>query len=65
MYNFIAQRDNQLSQSIGAHSREIAAATKMDSTAMKGIAVVTMLFLPGTFFAVRQTIIMVNIEKGN
>jgi hypothetical protein len=53
IYNFVAQRDSQINKAIGADSREIAAATKLDSTAMKGIAVVTMLFLPGTLIAVR------------
>jgi len=52
IYNLIVQRDNQLAQSLGADSREIAAATKMDSTAMKGLTAVAILFLPGTFFAV-------------
>src|SRR5438067_2342725 len=57
VYNFIAQRDSQISEIIGADSREIAAASKLDSTAMKGMAVVTMLFLPGTFFAVSHLFI--------
>jgi hypothetical protein len=36
-------------------SKELAAASKQDSSAMKIIAVLTTLFLPGTFVAVSLT----------
>jgi len=60
VYSYLAQRDAQLSQKLAedsrllaADSRELAAAAKRDSSALKAIAVLTMLFLPGTFIAVR------------
>jgi hypothetical protein len=43
--NHYMQRDNKLNQLI-------ANSSKRDSSAMKVLAVVTMLFLPGTFVAV-------------
>jgi hypothetical protein len=43
--NLYVQRDNKLNQLI-------ANASKRDSSAMKALAVVTMVFLPGTFVAV-------------
>ncbi|KAK5659941.1 hypothetical protein OQA88_13406 [Cercophora sp. LCS_1] len=42
---------NLINQSEAVASREIATATKDDSAAMKVIAVMTLFFLPGTFFA--------------
>ncbi|KAH7323472.1 hypothetical protein BKA65DRAFT_69693 [Rhexocercosporidium sp. MPI-PUGE-AT-0058] len=51
IYNIIAQRQNQINVDIAADSRKISAAAKRDSSAMKAIAIVTMLFLPGTFVA--------------
>ena len=38
----------------GAVMREISVATKRDSSAMKLLAMITILFLPGTFFGVRK-----------
>jgi len=37
---------------LAADSREIAAASKRDSSAMKAVALLTMVFLPATFTAV-------------
>jgi hypothetical protein len=51
IWNLIAQKDNQLNQEIAADSKEIALASKRDSSAMKAIAALTMFFLPGTFIA--------------
>ncbi|KAE9376117.1 hypothetical protein N431DRAFT_333189, partial [Stipitochalara longipes BDJ] len=42
---------NKLSARISEQSRDIARESKRDSSAMKAIAVLTMFFLPGTFFA--------------
>lgn len=59
MYSLINQRDSRLnmeameqSRQIADESRKIAHLTRRDSTDMRIIAVVTMLFLPGTFTAV-------------
>ncbi|KAH6890269.1 hypothetical protein B0T10DRAFT_314938 [Thelonectria olida] len=46
-----AQEDNKMSQSIVIQSHELAQSMKNDSVAMKTIAILTMLFLPGTSFA--------------
>lgn len=48
----IAQRDQQFSIQLAKDSKEIATASKRDSSMMKAIAAVTMFFLPGTFTAV-------------
>lgn len=54
----VSQRDTQLNMEIAAAARrdteisvEIARATKRDSELMRGIAAVTMIFLPATFVA--------------
>ena len=52
LHNRIAQEDNSLSYSLAADTRRIAAASRRDSAAMKTIAVLTAVFLPGTFVAV-------------
>ena len=49
VFNFMAQRDNLTNISLASDSRLIAAASRRDSSAMKTIAVVTMVFLPGTY----------------
>ncbi|KAH8902602.1 hypothetical protein BR93DRAFT_972334 [Coniochaeta sp. PMI_546] len=51
-FEFLAQRAEAQTNAIyNFAAREIAVATKHDSAAMKAIAVMTILFLPGTFFA--------------
>jgi Mg2+ and Co2+ transporter CorA len=52
LFNLISQRDNDLNIGIARASKELAAASKRDSSAMKIIALMTTLFLPGTFIAV-------------
>lgn len=56
VYNFMQQRDNQTNLRVAAASRSIAQASKHDSSAMKTIALPTMVFLPGTFVSVSLTI---------
>jgi len=41
---------------------EIAAASGEDSSQMRSIALVTMVFLPGTFFAVRSSLFLAEIS---
>ncbi|KAI0969732.1 hypothetical protein F4678DRAFT_438028 [Xylaria arbuscula] len=45
------QEDNKLSQTMAVESHELTRSLKKDSIAMKTIAILTMLFLPGTSFA--------------
>lgn len=52
LYSMISQRDSNINISIAKDSKKIAAATKRDSLAMKTIAILTLIFLPGTFVAV-------------
>jgi Mg2+ and Co2+ transporter CorA len=52
VYNFTAQRDSILNLETAKVTKELAVASKRDSSAMKTIAVLTMVFLPGTFLAV-------------
>ncbi|KAI9870322.1 MAG: hypothetical protein M1830_004380 [Pleopsidium flavum] len=51
VYNFMQQKDNLTNIGVAADSRSIAQASKRDSSAMKTIAVLTMVFLPGTFIS--------------
>lgn len=51
--NFLALKDARVGQKLAADSSQMARASKRDSSAMKGLAVLTMVFLPGTFLAVR------------
>ncbi|KAI9771493.1 MAG: hypothetical protein M1840_002113 [Geoglossum simile] len=53
LYSLISQRDNKLSMSIAKASKEIVSATRRDSSSMKTIAVLGLIYLPGTFVAVR------------
>ncbi|KAL4757464.1 uncharacterized protein BDW70DRAFT_153304 [Aspergillus foveolatus] len=55
LFNLITQNDSLLSTSIAQDSREIAAASKRDSSSMKIIAFLTTFFLPATFVAVCPT----------
>ena len=52
LFNLIAQRDQNTNIEIADEMRQLAEEAKKDSTSMKAIAVVTMLFLPGSFAAV-------------
>jgi hypothetical protein len=52
VYSFIAQKDNFLNLRTADTSVRIAEASRQDSTAMRSISVVTLLFLPATFVAV-------------
>jgi hypothetical protein len=45
--------DGMVNIGLAKDSKEIAAASKRDSSAMKIVAVLTTFFLPGTFMAVR------------
>ena len=52
LFNLIAQEDNTLNRGIAEDSKQLAEASKRDSSAMKIIAFLTTVFLPGTFVAV-------------
>ena len=49
---FDSRRNAELNLQVAQQSYAIASATKRDSSSMKSIAVVTTVFLPGTFVAV-------------
>jgi hypothetical protein len=58
-FSLIAQDENRISRSVAEESARIAKATKRDSATMKSIAVLTMVFLPPTFVAVRLSMYFV------
>lgn len=58
VYNFLAQKDARVGQKLAADSSQIAQASKRDSSAMKGLAVLTMTFLPGTFISVTYSLLL-------
>ncbi|KAI1337170.1 hypothetical protein F5Y15DRAFT_163087 [Xylariaceae sp. FL0016] len=49
--SLLSREDTRQSNELALISKEIAEAAKQDSTAMKTIAIMTMAFLPATFFA--------------
>lgn len=51
LFHLIAQNDNVLGHEIASDSRLLALAAQRDSSSVKSLAVVTMVFLPGTFVA--------------
>ena len=51
LFNLIAQREAKVGIAVAEDSRTLASASKEDSTAMKTLAAVTVVFLPGTFVA--------------
>jgi hypothetical protein len=52
LFNLIAQQDNSVNLRMSRLQTDIAGASKRDSSAMKIIAILTTLFLPGTFVSV-------------
>jgi phosphoglucomutase len=50
--NLITQQDSQVNLAVARESKEVAVASKQDSSAMKIIAFLTTIFLPGTYIAV-------------
>jgi Mg2+ and Co2+ transporter CorA len=51
LFGLLTHEDASSSISLANSSKELSEAAKKDSSAMKTIAVMTMAFLPGTFFA--------------
>ncbi|KAL8651754.1 MAG: hypothetical protein Q9226_004569 [Calogaya cf. arnoldii] len=52
LYNLMQQKDSISSQSIALDSKKLAEASTRDSSSMKAVAVLTMVFLPSTAVAV-------------
>lgn len=48
----IAERDNKVNISVAEDSKKIAAAAMRDSSAMKTVSMLTLIFLPPTYVAV-------------
>ena len=61
--NLIAQGDARANLAIAQQSRLIAIDTKRDSIAMKTIAALTMVFLPGTFVATIISMVFFQVEQ--
>ena len=51
LFHLITQEETQSSISVAKDTRTVALATKHDSTAMKTLAAVTVVFLPSTFIS--------------
>ncbi|KAJ2903657.1 hypothetical protein MKZ38_009496 [Zalerion maritima] len=51
IYNHLAHRANEINVGLAESSRIIAIDAKRDSSSMKSIAILTMIFLPGTYIA--------------
>ncbi|PMD16017.1 hypothetical protein NA56DRAFT_692803 [Hyaloscypha hepaticicola] len=62
-FQFLSKRANALMNALyGYAARETAIATKRDGTAMKAIALLTMFFLPATFFAIVFTMPLLDVS---
>ncbi|KAK6520846.1 hypothetical protein TWF506_001089 [Arthrobotrys conoides] len=62
IYNLIAQRDSKVNIELAKDSRMLAIASKRDSSSMKTIAVLTIVFLPGTFVSALFAMPILNWE---
>ncbi|KAK4224142.1 hypothetical protein QBC38DRAFT_486115 [Podospora fimiseda] len=62
LFNLISQEDSRLNLGIASDSKELAAASKRDSSSMKIIAILTTLFLPGTFISTLLSMPIFNWE---
>ena len=51
MFNLVNQHDSQVNATIATESAAIAREARSDSSSMKTIAALTMVFLPGTYIA--------------
>ena len=51
VFNLVNQHDSQVNATIATESANIAREAKSDSSSMKTIAALTMVFLPGTYIA--------------
>ena len=51
MFSFLTHEDSKINIEVANASKVLAEATAKDSSSMKTIAILTMAFLPGTFFA--------------
>ncbi|KAF2963943.1 hypothetical protein GQX73_g9621 [Xylaria multiplex] len=56
VYALMTHEDARININLAKASKELAEAAKMDSSSMKSIAIMTMLFLPGTYFATLWTV---------
>ncbi|KAL8788932.1 MAG: hypothetical protein Q9213_001455 [Squamulea squamosa] len=63
--NFIAQNDSRTNIAIADASRRIAFETRRDSDAMKTIAALTMVFLPGTFVATLFGMVFFTVDSSS
>lgn len=57
------QRENRLSFEMAKDQRRIALASKQDSSSMKTISILGIVFLPGTFLAVSAKLIFLHLKK--
>ncbi|ETS76471.1 hypothetical protein PFICI_11858 [Pestalotiopsis fici W106-1] len=51
IFSLISSEENRISRRVAEESAKVAISSKRDSMAMKTVAVLTMIFLPGTFVA--------------
>jgi hypothetical protein len=65
LYNTAVQRDSKLNLNVAKSSASIAAASKRDSSVMKSISLLTMLFLPATFVSILFAIPLFNWSADN
>ncbi|KAK9414362.1 hypothetical protein SUNI508_11324 [Seiridium unicorne] len=66
IFNLISSEENKISRLVAEESAKVAVASRRDSVAMKTVAVLTMIFLPGTFVAafLSMPLFEWNVETG-
>ncbi|KAK6222245.1 hypothetical protein LQW54_000944 [Pestalotiopsis sp. IQ-011] len=60
IFSLISSEENRISRLVAEESAKVAISSKRDSMAMKTVAVLTMIFLPGTFVAVSDRLTQFN-----
>ncbi|KAK9778511.1 hypothetical protein SCAR479_04533 [Seiridium cardinale] len=66
IFSLMSSEENKISRLVAEESAKVAVASKRDSVAMKTVAVLTMIFLPGTFVAafLSMPLFEWNVETG-
>ncbi|KAJ8108097.1 hypothetical protein ONZ43_g6532 [Nemania bipapillata] len=65
VYALMTHEDARININLAKASKELAEAAKKDSSSMKSIAIMTMLFLPGTYFAALWAVPSLKWGQGN
>jgi hypothetical protein len=63
LFNLIAKADASTTIKLAKDSKAVALAARHDSSSMKAIAIMTMAFVPGTFFATLFAVPLLKLDS--